>query len=421
FLEKLGVEPEIFRVGEYKSAVEPFIRMDSSPENSEQFESILDEAADTFASAVEEKTGLNRNTIDHLLETIPEDPVRFALEHRLIDKIATPDEVRTLVGERLGLMEDEEPSIMEFRRYDLISDQSAGVQSDDTEDAIALVYATGPILPEAPDMLFGGTDVITANTLGRTFRSIMEEGQIDGIVLYIDSPGGAATTSDLIWHQIQDIKKEIPVVAYLGNVAASGGYYMASAADSIVSSPSSITGSIGIYSILLNAHELFSDRLGIGVETFKSHEHADLYSISRQLTPSEQSALQHSVEAGYDLFLQRVADGRNMEKEEVNRLGRGRVWTGREAKEHRLVDRLGTLEDALSMTADMAELDSYRVITYPDRKPLLELLFGSAQARFTGSLRSLFMIPEPLNDLEKMLRSPSGIHWALLPVQIDTD
>jgi len=422
-LDKIGIEPEILRVGSYKSAVEPFIREESSPENREQLMSILNAASGTFISAVE-KRGLSAERINELMNEIPENSVEWARDAGLIDVIAHPHEIENAIKTRLELEEDETLRTVSLNRYNRVTPSSAGMDRIRTDDRIAVIYASGMIIPQA---MAGGplsTDpTITAEGLQSSLKSSLDDDNVKAIVIHINSGGGAVSTSELIWGHIREASKKKPVIAYMGNVAASGGYYIAMGADTVMAAPNTITGSIGIYNMLFNTQEFYNDKLGINFEAFKTHEHSDINLMTRPLTSSEREAIQRSVEDGYETFLNRVAEGRSMTRDEVHEVGQGRIWTGIEAHELNLIDLLGDLDDAIAVAAEKADIEEYRLVTYPERKELFEMLFSSTEARISSWVQSLIPIPytSELQTLEQLMQHNIGRNWAIMPVQFTID
>jgi protease IV len=416
-LEKIGVEPEISRVGEYKSAVEPFLREDSSPENREQIMAILNSVSETFIREVENNRGLSRDRIHELLNQIPPNSVNWALEAGLIDDIAHPHEVEETIKDRLDLDEDATLRTVSLQRYNRVQPRSAGQELPDTSDRIAVIYASGMILPSDAVGPFASGNVITANSIRQSLESSLENDDVKAIVVHINSGGGAISTSELIMEQIREAAKKKPVVAYLGNVAASGGYYIAMGADAVVASPNTITGSIGIYNQLFNTQEFYNDKLGIYFEEFKTHEHADIGLMTRPLTPSEREAMQRNVESGYETFLNRVAEGRNMTRDEVHEIAQGRIWTGDDASQINLVDLTGSLEDAIALAAERADIEQFRLVKYPEQKELFELLFSSTEARVSNWVRSLIPYSEEIQTVNDLMNHHSGRNWAVMPVE----
>jgi len=415
-MDKLGIEPEIIRVGKYKSAVEPFIQEESSPESREQLSAILNRASARFISAVEQKTGKTAGEIDELLNGVPDRSVGRAFENDLIDVLAYPDQIEEYIKDRIGLNDDEDLKKISFNRYNRVESSSAGIEITDTDNRIAVIYSSGAIMPDIPESPFEEQAVITASGIRKQLDDINENDNVKAIVLYINSPGGSASTSDLIWHYLKEA--DLPVVAVMGSVAASGGYYMAVGADTIVADANTITGSIGVFSLLVNTQDFYNDKLGITFDEIKTHNHADIFTLTRPLTESEKRGLQNGVDQTYETFLNRVAESRGMTRDEVHEIAQGRVWTGADAKEQNLVDIIGNLETGLDVAAEMSGIDEYRVITFPREKDIFATLFGSANSRIQSWISSFIPVYEPVNDLAYLLKLPAGQTWAYLPVQI---
>ena len=421
-LDKIGIEPEIFRVGKYKSAVEPYINVTASPESIEQTRGILDSATNTFIQAVVKRTGKSAEEINELMASAPIERVEFAIENGLIDAYAYEDEVEGIIKQRLELDEDDDLNTVGFSRYARVTANSAGLDVPDTSDRIAVIYSSGMILPDMLNSPFGSAG-ITPKKLKKQLDSAVEDDNVKAIVIYINSPGGSATSSDLLWHYIKQASEEKPVVASMGSVAASGGYYMAMGADRVLAGENTITGSIGIFNLLFNAEELISDKIGIEYETIKTHEYADLLNLTRPFTPAERRIIQQNVESGYETFLKRVSDARGMSRDETHEVAQGRVYTGVAAREAGLIDEVGGLDRAIEVAADMAKIDEYRLDTYPKAEDLFESLFGSANAKMHSMLTS--WMPKDVLDEAKTVRQlmdqPKGHNWMLLPMQVDVN
>jgi protease IV len=414
-MEKLGIEPEIIRVGKYKSAIEPFIQEESSPESREQLSAILNSASNRFISAVEQKTGMSAGEIDEMLNRVPDRSVERAFENGLIDVLAYPDQVEKQIKSRIGLDEDEDLKKISFSRYNRVKSSSAGVDKPDTENRIAVIYSSGTILPDIQQSPLEDQAVITASGIRDQLNDIKEDDNVKGIVIYINSPGGSASTSDLIWHYLKET--ELPVVAVMGSVAASGGYYMAVGADTIVADANTITGSIGVFSLLVNTQDFYNEKLGITFDEIKTHNHADIFTLTRPLTEAEKRGLQNGVDKTYETFLNRVAESRGMTRDEVHEVAQGRVWTGGDAKEQNLVDIIGNLETGVDVAAEMAGVDEYRVVTFPKEKDIFTRLFGSANSQVQSWIQSFVPVYEPVNDLAYIMKQPMGQTWAYLPIQ----
>ncbi len=422
-LDKIGVEPEVFRVGKYKSAVEPFIQRESSPESEEQIRDIMNAASDRFVQAISERTGKSADEIHDMLNSPPIDRLQFALDNGLIDKFAYHDEIKEIIKQRIGIEEDDDLRTINFGRYSRVSGSSAGLD-DPSDDKIAVIYASGAIMPDLGTNPLNTQAAITASTIRDQFESALDDDNVKAIVFHVNSGGGAVTTSDLIWNNVRKAAEKKPVIASMGSVAASGGYYIAAGADTIVAGANTITGSIGIFNLLFNSQELFNENLGIEFDIFKTHEYADLYNVTNPFTPAEQRIIQENIEQGYELFLRIVAESRGMTRDEVHEVAQGRVWTGTDAQEAGLVDVIGGIDRAIEIAAEKAGIDDWRIDPYPKQKDLFETLFNSGNARLNAWIQS--WLPDPFNsneaqDLLMLMDQPRGTNWALLPLRFDVN
>lgn len=377
--EKLGLEPEVIRHGKYKGAVEPYYRKELSEENEYQISQLLEQANSTFSDAVSSKTGLSADEINSLLSQ-PNLTSHFGYEAGLVDSLIYADELESHIKRRIGVDESSSLETVSNSRYAKVSRSSAGASTPSTSDKIAVIYANGPIMPEAGSQL-QDQNVITSDFIEEQLDKIRDDDNVKAVVLRINSPGGSGSTSDVIWRMIQETKKEKPLIASMGGVAASGGYYIAMGADSIVAEPNTITGSIGVFATKFSGEQLFNEKLGLTFDEVKTHDHADWLLPTRQFTSSEEKAMQQYIDSFYQTFIQKVADSRNMDVNDVNEHAQGRVWTGTDAQDVGLVDKLGGLDKALQIAAEKAGIETYNVERYPKPKTIYERLMGSASVQ----------------------------------------
>ncbi|WP_103663675.1 signal peptide peptidase SppA [Gracilimonas amylolytica] len=420
-LDKIGVEPEIFRVGKYKSAVEPFLETSASPESRQQISEILNAATSTFTEAVAAKTGRSVEEITELMNSAPVNRLETAHEFGLIDDLLFENEVEHLIKERVGLTKDYDLNRISFKKYGQIPAASAGVESPSTFDRIAVIYADGAIMPDlGTDNPLGSSGTITAENIQKQVNEALNSSSVKALVVHINSPGGSATTSDLIWNTLKTASEKKPVVASMGGVAASGGYYMAMGADTVVANANTITGSIGIFNLLFNVKELTEDKIGLDFEILKTHQYADLLDLTTPFTPAEGRVIQQNVENGYEVFLNRVAEARGMTRDEVHELAQGRVWTGSAAQEVGLVDEIGSIDDAIAIAAEMAGMEEYRIENYPKQKGLFEVLMSGTEAKVYSYLNSWFPFTshEEVRNLRMLMNQPAGQNWMILPTEI---
>ena len=377
--DKLGIEAEVIRSGSFKSAGEMFTRNSLSDENREQYEAILNTSTDEFLGAVSTFTGLSRSDLDNILNNEPMLGTADAHKHGLISALLQPVEVEDRLKVRLELGADAKLSTINGSRYFKVSKNSAGITSTSTTDKIAVIHASGTIMPEIVSGFGEESGTITVNNFKESLDKVLADKNVKALVIRIDSPGGAATTSDELQFLIKQAAEKIPVVASMSTTAASGGYYMAMGADTVVASPYTVTGSIGVISMKYNVEELMNEKIGVTFDEVRSHRNADWLSFTRPFTTEQAERFQSFNAATYERFLQVVSDNRGMTRDQVNELAQGRVWTGRDAKENGLVDILGGYQDALDIAASMAEIESFNVVTYPVQRTFIERFAARSQ------------------------------------------
>ncbi|RKD92695.1 signal peptide peptidase SppA [Mangrovibacterium diazotrophicum] len=387
-LEKLGVEMQIIRHGKFKAAVEPFIREDMSPENKLQTQTYLNSVWSAMVEDIAASRKLSPEAINQLADSVTMFmPAEELVKAGLIDTLMYKDEMINTLKELTGIdMEDDVPAIGVDKYAKVPASSGKGL----IRDKIAVIYAEGDI--DGTD-----TDGIKSEALSRTIREARRDSSIKAIVLRVNSPGGSAYGSEVIWREVKLAKETKPVIVSMGDVAASGGYYISAAADTIMADRTTITGSIGIFGMIPNAGELLNDKLGITEDVVSTNANSDLLSVTRPLTGFERSKMQAYIERGYDTFIGRVADGRTMTKEQVDEIGQGRVWASSNAKEIGLVDLYGGVTDAVKLAAQMAKLEDYRITKLPKLKDPLEELLKD----LTGEAQSFFMERE-LGDQYKL-------------------
>lgn len=387
--DKIGIEVDVVNSGEFKTAAESYTHDRFTAANRLQLTSVLNTALDMHLSATEAKTGKTRAELDAILTKAPIFSATDAFKAGLVDSLLYPQDLETLIAARAGSTKLE---TVTYARYSDVSASSAGVEESASEGTIAVLYASGLILPvSAPDLMNPDGDVLTATLMQEELEKIKKNDDIKAIVLRIDSPGGAATTSELIWKLVKDAAGDRPVVASMGRVAASGGYYIAMAADTVVAMPTTITGSIGVIMQKISYKELFEDQLGITFDEVATHPNASWMDPANSLSPSQRAMLTSMSQETYTLFKQRVADNRGMTPEQVDALGQGRVWSGADAKAKGLVDVLGGLDTAIAIAADMAGLTAYETTLFPKEVPFLEKLLTSGMQEARSALLPDFM------------------------------
>lgn len=400
--EKSGVSMEVIRNGKYKSAVEPFLDDNMSDENREQIQSFLDHIWDEILADVSESRGMTAKKLNQLADNVAGLTAQRAVSAALADGTVTRRAYKEKISERLN---EDDVEYVNFIDYMSVSKGKKGKGPN----RIAVVYAQGEIIYGE-----GGTEIIGQEKIIKTLKKIGKKKNIKAVVLRVNSPGGSALASELIWEEIEHLKKTKKVVVSMGNVAASGGYYIAANADEIVAEPTTITGSIGVWGVLPNVNRL-ANRWGINAEQVATNKRSILYSPFEPLSNATRQEIKVGINQVYQTFLSRVAEGRNMTKDEVHEIAQGRVWSGVEAKEIGLVDHLGGMETALERAAVLAEIEDYKITTYPkfddDLESMLEELFrgpfGSIKQQLPPELglwlKNAKALKHPANQIQTRL------------------
>jgi protease IV len=377
-LEKLEIQPQIIRHGKYKSAIETFILDKMSPENREQIAGFVDPIWNHLATNIAKARNLDVDAVKNMADSLEVRDADIALKLKLVDQLAYFDEFTAAVNAKTGNKSNEKINLVTLNKYNKTGDP---VKKKYSKDRIAVIYATGEIGEGE-----GDENSIGSDGLSEAIRSARVDEKVKAIVLRVNSPGGSALASEVIWREVSLAKKVKPVIVSMGNVAASGGYYISCAADVIVAQPNTITGSIGVFGLLFNAQNMLKNKLGITVDTYKTGAYTDLGTITRSMSGSEVAIMQKSVDRVYDVFTSRVASGRHLSQEAVDSIGQGRVWSAIDAKRIGLVDEFGGLDDAIAIAAKKAGLSDYKIKTLPEQKnameSLLEDLGGNAETMY---------------------------------------
>ncbi|MGE0636834.1 MAG: signal peptide peptidase SppA [Bacteroidia bacterium] len=401
-LEKMEVEPQVIRYGKFKSAIEPFILDKMSEANREQTMKYMGSIWNNIVKGIAESRGLTPAQLNLIADSALVQNAKDAVEQKLADKLYYKDQVLDDLKDRCGLEDAKKLKLVSMVKY---TDAPKAKKKDDkglAKDKVAVIYASGSI--EGGE---GDDQTIGSDRISKAIRKARLDENVKAIVLRVNSPGGSALASDVIWREVVLAKAVKPVVASMGDVAASGGYYISCAADTIVAQPNTITGSIGVFGLLMNLKSLMNNKLGITVDTVKTNHYADLGSAFRPLTQAERDIIQNSVNEIYGSFIGKVAEGRGMKVADVDSIGQGRVWSGYDAKGLGLVDVLGGMEDAIEIAAKMAKLDNYRVAEYPEQKEpfkaFMEELSGQGEdVMLKKSLGENYRFYKTLDDMRKM-------------------
>jgi protease-4 len=401
-LDKLGIEAQVIKVGTYKSAVEPMIMTKMSDANRLQVTSYLGSLYDHFLTGISKSRGINKDSLFNYADQMRIQQPEDALKYKLVDGLKYKDELLAELKTRLGIDHKDNISSVELADYS----KSAEVTGDPSGGRIAVVYASGEIGSGE-----GDDENIGSETISKALRKVRTDNKVKAVVLRVNSPGGSSLASDVIWREVALIKKVKPIIVSMGDVAASGGYYISCAADSIFAQPNTITGSIGIFAILPNLQKLLNDKLGITFDGVKTGKFADLGDSSRPLSPAERAILQNMINHGYDDFTKAVAAGRHKTQRYVDSVGQGRVWTGAQALKIGLVDRLGNINDAIRSAAKMAKLKEYKLVAYPEQKSVFNKLGESFSTRIKTSILQSelgedYNIYQQLKNIKTKMRTP---------------
>ena len=359
FQDKYGIKMEVVRHGKFKSAVEPFLRQEISTENREQVTVFLNSIWSELKSEISISRGVSIKNLDSIADNLLTNNAKKALATKLIDKVGYVDEFIADIKVRMDV--EEEDDLESIAVYDYAKHVASKKVSKEFKinDRIAVIYAQGNIIYGE-----GDEKEIGQGAINRAIKDARDDDDVKAIVLRVNSGGGSALASELIWRELELTKNVKPVVVSMGNLAASGGYYIAANATKIIAEPSTITGSIGVFGMLPNAHEFMKD-IGINAEQIETNKHSVLYSPFEPLEEETYEIIKEGVVDVYELFLKRVADGREMTRDEVNEVAQGRVWTGVDALKNGLVDELGGLDLALQRAAEAANLDTYKIKELP--------------------------------------------------------
>lgn len=399
-LDKLGIEPQVIRHGKYKSATEPFFLEKMSPENREQVLAYVSSIWNSVLKGISDSRGLTLNHLNDVADAFNTRNAQLALENQMVDGIMYRDEVLEELRERLGKEEASDIDFVEWAKYMNVP-ENRDTRQPRSADKIAVIYGMGNIISGEGTERSMGSDRIA----GAIRKARLDE-SVKAIVFRINSPGGSALASDVILREVKLASEVKPVIASMGDVAASGGYYVACGADMIVASPNTITGSIGVFGLIPNMQNFFNNKLGITFDNVKTNDYADLMTISRPLTPNERALIQESVEQVYTTFIGHVAEGRGIPVAQVDSIGQGRVWSGAEALQIGLVDELGGLNYAIEKAAEKAGLENYRLVEYPSRKDFFTQImedFGQMQEVFVkrklGEAYQYYKQVEQVNEM----------------------
>ncbi|MBK6398771.1 MAG: signal peptide peptidase SppA [Bacteroidetes bacterium] len=408
-LEKLELQPEVIRHGKFKSAIEPFILDKMSPENREQTQKFISSLWNQFVKDIAESRKLSSEEVQKVADNLGARSGQDALDAKFVDQLAYYDEVLDDLKKKTNLDSDDKVKFVDLKKYS----HSLPAIKEFSAKKIAVVYANGEIVSGK-----GSDDQMGSEKIAEAIRKARLDTTIKAIVLRVNSPGGSALASDVIWRETILAKKAKPLVVSMGDYAASGGYYIACAADKIVAQPTTITGSIGVFGLLFNAQKMFNNKLGITFDSVRTGKYANIGSTFYPMTTEERAIIQESVEKIYDTFITHVSEGRKMDKSAVDSVGQGRVWSGTDAKALGLVDEIGGLDAAIEIAAKLAKLDKHRTISLPEQKDFMKQImedFGE-EAKISAVKNELGAAYTYYNEVESLVNM-EGVQ-ARLPFSI---
>jgi len=409
FQDKYGIKMEVIRHGKYKSAVEPYLENKMSSNNRKQIKELIESIWETISDEISQSRKVNKSKINQIAENLDANTPQKALNSNLIDLIIYQDQIDSILKKSIGVEYEKDLNKIGVKK--IIASQKN--YNNKIKDRIAVLYATGTILYGE-----GSENIIGQGIFVDAFEKISNDDWIKAIVVRIDSPGGVALTSDIILRSLKLAKTKKPVVVSMGNVAASGGYYIASGADKIYADPLSITGSIGVFASLPNISG-FSKKIGLNSEQVSTHKNSMGYSIYKPLQPGFIKSTKESIKKVYESFKLKVSEGRNLTLDEVESIAQGRVWSGKQALNIGLIDSLGDLNAAIEDAAKLADIKEFNIIEYPKRKASFESLIQDFSISLKGN-NIENKIPDFIKSITKKrnIQSSKNIQ-ALLPFELN--
>jgi protease-4 len=393
-IDKLDVDVQILRHGQFKSAVEPYMLDKMSEANREQLTVLSNSLWKVFVDDISAARKIPADSLNAIAENLlcatPEDALRL----KMVDQLGYPGDMEKLLKSKLNVGEDDDINFVSISKY-----KKSIIENTKAAAKIAVVYAVGEISDGKGDNSRG----IYSESFIKEFKKAYKDNDVKAIVLRINSPGGSALASENIWREIENAKKAGKiVVTSMGDYAASGGYYIACNSNYIIAQPNTLTGSIGVFGMIPSFQNLLKNKLGITVDVVKTNQHADYGTGLRPLDGTEMATIQNSIEQIYSTFTKRVADGRKMTVAQVDSIGQGRVWAGVDALNLGLVDKLGNIDDAIAKAAELAKISNYSIVYYPKQKDWFTLLFGNddeLEAALKAKLGSLYFTYEGIDHV----------------------
>lgn len=410
-LDKLGIEPQVFRHGTFKSAVEPYIMSRMSPENRTQMETIASSIWGTMVADIAKERNLSIDSLNMFATDLSAMMAEDALANRMVDGLKYEDEVEDILREKLELDADEDITFVTLGEYIAANPYTPSY----SDNKIEVIYAEGQIVQGTSEQ---GT--LGSSTLADQLAEARLDEEVKAVVLRVNSPGGSALASEVIWREMELLRQQKPVIVSMGDYAASGGYYISAPADAIIADATTLTGSIGVFGLMFNAEKALNNKLGITIDVAKTNPSADMGMPFRAVSSSERAHIMRGIEQVYSTFVNHVADGRNMTFDSVDAIGQGRVWTGNDGNRIGLVDEIGGLKYAIAVAADKAEcLDDYMVRESMGEPTGLAALLSSLEAHISDRKmrKEMGAMYDEYRSLRALMEN-EGVQALALPIEI---
>lgn len=412
-LNEIGIKPEIIRSGKYKSAIEPFMLKKMSSEMREQTESLLNNIWNQILTDISVSRDVSKNELNEIVNNILE-TWGLGAKDILIDGQVYPQEISNLLKKKLNI----ETTLNKFGLYNeeisfvTLNDIIQSVNLKEEKDKIAIIYAEGEIADNE-------SGPISPKIHSQIIREVKKNENIKAVILRVNSPGGSALASDMIWYELEQLKKSKPLIVSMGDFAASGGYYISSNASKIYASNNTITGSIGVFGLFFQIKDLLNNKLKLHFDEVNTNTFSNFGNVNRSFTTEEKNVLKNLIDRTYSTFLQRVADGRKKSTEAIHEIAQGRVWSGAQAKRNNLIDEIGGLNKAMKNAAEIAGLENYSIIEYPKRKDLFEIIFNEIEINYTRYNELKSLIKTKKNEkIKNLILNNEGIQTRM-PIDID--
>jgi protease IV len=406
-LEKLDIKVQVVRHGKFKAATEPLFLDKMSKENREQLTAIITDIWERMLNEISEARKISKIELTNLADSLKVQTADDALKYKLVDQLVYKDELISELKKKLALEEKKKVNYVTLDEYTSVAESN---KPEYSKDKIAIIYASGSIAGGN-----GDDQSIGSERISKAIRKAREDDKVKAIVFRINSGGGSALASDVIWREV-DLAREVkPVVASFGDVAASGGYYIACAATKIVADPTTITGSIGVFGVIPNMQGLFNKKLGITFDEANTNKNSDYIPVMKPLSPYQTMLIQRDVDHIYDVFIGKVAAGRKLTKAAVDSIGQGRVWSAKAAKSIGLIDEFGGLTHAVTVAADLAKLKHYSITTLPAQKELLEQILEEITGKDPSSkIKAVLGDDYKFYEMVKEIRSMQGVQARMM-------